>query len=127
MAADPHQRVVAVLERLLQSANLKAVLLVDRDGRCLAAQGDQECMEMVAQTHFKDGLRLDCMMRDADGSTVVSSESGDGVRFEAVARGSCILTLVSADPLVASRMRPVIDGAKQALESILRELQRRLP
>ncbi len=113
-----YARVLAVLDGLLQAGQLKAVLLFDKRGECIASRGDEECMSAVAETHFKAGLDLRHLCRDAHGSTVLSEASTDVVRLEAVA-GRYILTLVCADPLLGRSLRDGIDGAKKALEHVL--------
>jgi hypothetical protein len=120
-AMQPQALLYDILETLVVDAGLKAVLLVDKGGRCIASSGDQACMEKIAETHFKDGLSLASLQRDPDGSTVLSDCSGDAVRFESVGGGQCILTLVSEDPMMASRRRPSIDAAKRQLDSLLAE------
>ncbi len=113
-----YAHVLAVLDALLDAGQLKAVLLFDKRGECLASCGDEDCMASVAETHFKAGLDLRHLCRDAHGSTVLSEASTDVVRLEAVA-GRFILTLVCGDPLLGRSLREGIDKAKQALEQVL--------
>ena len=115
MRGEQLQIVSAILEALVRDADLKAALVVDKDGDCLASSGDTECLATIADSHFSHGMDLGRLCRDEHGSTVLSDSSSDCVRFEAVAAGRCILTLVSADPLAATRAREAIDKAKAAL------------
>ena len=117
------QQLILLLERLVTQGGLKAVLLVDKAGECLASHGDSECMERVAETHFKHGLNLAALSRDANGSTVLSDCSAEAVRFESIAGGRCILTLVSADPMAPARIRSAIDVTKRGIEALLGKLE----
>lgn len=119
---EPYERLTKVLDDLLLHGDLKAVLLVDKQGQYVVARGDSDTMELVAETHFKQGLSLASLNRDADGCTVVSDQSGDAVRFEAVVRGRLILAFVSADPLAASRARHSINLAKAEIDKIFADL-----
>jgi len=116
MRGEQLEQVITILEGLVRAADLKAALIVDKDGDCLASCGDKGCFEAIAETHFRNGMDLGRLCRDEYGSTVLSESSSDCVRFEAVAAGRCILTLVSADPLAATRARAAIDKAKLALD-----------
>jgi len=118
-------RLTEILKRLVDDSGLRAVLLVDKSGNCLASHGDGPSMEAVAETHFSEGLSLGNVCRDADGSTVLSTTSTHIVRFESVAGGRCILTLVSDDPLAASHRRATINRAKEELTRVLVELEAR--
>ena len=111
-------QLIGILDRLVAAGALKAALLHDKSGHCLASRGDGDSMTAVADTHFGSGLDLSHLCRDEHGSTVLSNSSGDAVRLEAVA-DRYILTLVGTDPLMSHTLRARIDATK-------RELARRL-
>lgn len=123
---DLLDRVLLVLDELLADAGLRAALVFDKRGTCIASRGDDASMEQVVQTHFSRGLNLGRVCRDADGSTVLSDCSGDAVRLEAVAGGRYILTLVCTDPLSARRLRTRLDAAKRRLDALLATLGSRI-
>lgn len=111
-------RLTKILDRLVTDGELKAALLHDKDGVCIASSGDGDSMTMVANTHFGRGLELSHLCRDACGSTVLSQHSGDAVRLESVAL-RYILIFVVCDPLIGKALRLRVDVAKRELARVL--------
>jgi hypothetical protein len=118
-----HDSLSRILDALLGAGLLRSVMLLDRDGACLVACGDEDTLESVTESHFGPSSSLAHLSRDSEGCTLLSIESGRVVRLEAIA-GRYILTLVGEDPVMGRSMRGALDDAERELHRLLSHLER---
>ncbi|MBN1962556.1 MAG: hypothetical protein JW841_16610 [Deltaproteobacteria bacterium] len=118
MISEITKNITKILDRLVALGEIKAAMLHDRSGICVASCGDIDSIAVVSDTHFGKKLDLGHICRDECGSTVLSQNENDAVRLEAIA-AHYILTLVLSNPLIDKVLRLRIDTAKRDLGRVL--------